>query len=703
MTRNSNIPEGLHATSKRPSGSCAMIVSGGALALAGVMLLVNLHLQVNSLPATLEVPQPPITHQLHERMVEVDWNDVAGADRYQLQLWYPSGWIDLPDTDIGIDVAYDGSRAVVSKQSPGAMINTFRVRALGCGRASDWSDYGRKADAGSTNHDRDSLASAATVLAESQHDAIWSGILTTGTSGEVPGGYGYSRAASVGMLSPGTFILGRHEYQIVHASQATDGFVLELQHTNGTAPQFTLAVHDSNGKNPRELSTCNSVRIKTENGDRYLWLDSEVRWAAGAHSAMSISLANGHAHPAAGRVLRPVRPLTATFEHVPMQHSGSEFSLLVRFSHPIAAAADSLRSGSLQVNAGMVTSVQPLDGQRDLWQVNITPDSNRSVRVSLRSAAKCEMPGAICTQHQIRLANEPEAVVYGPPITARFIGGPEAHQGESQFPVRIQLSEPLLSTSQSLSRHLLSTSGARLTEVRRVDGRSDLWELIVAPESAVPVEIELNLDLECGSSAVSCLDDLFRIAEPRELIVPPAVIHLTFDDGPNPAYTPQILDILAWHGARATFFVTGESATLFPDLIARIVSEGHTLANHTWDHVALDTLSAEEFEDTVLRTQRVLGEHATACIRPPYYRADSETYARADQLGFRVIMGNVRPMDWTRPGAQVIADRIIGGAAHQAVVVLHDGGGDRSQTVEGLRMALAHLRSLNYSFEPICS
>ena len=149
--------------------------------------------------------------------------------------------------------------------------------------------------------------------------------------------------------------------------------------------------------------------------------------------------------------------------------------------------------------------------------------------------------------------------------------------------------------------------------------------------------------------------------------------------------------------------MTGESATLYPDLIARIISEGHTLANHTWDHVALDTLSTEEFEDTVLRTQRVLGEHATACIRPPYYRADSETYARADEMGFRVIMGNVRPMDWTRPGAQVIADRIIGGAAHQAVVVLHDGGGDRSQTVEGLRMALAHLRSQNFSFEPVCS
>ena len=269
--------------------------------------------------------------------------------------------------------------------------------------------------------------------------------------------------------------------------------------------------------------------------------------------------------------------------------------------------------------------------------------------------------------------------------------------------MRVQFSEPLLSTSSIVVRQALSASGGVLTDLRRVDGRGDLWELIVHPETAAEVEIALDPGLECGASRAGCLDDLFRIAKPHALAVSPAVIHLTFDDGPNPAYTPQILDVLAWHGARATFFVTGESATLYPELIERIVSEGHTLANHTWDHVALDTLSAEEFVDTVLRTQRALGEHATACIRPPYYRADSETYSRADQLGLRVIMGNVRPRDWTRPGATVIADRIIGGAAHQAVVVLHDGGGDRSQTVEGLRMALAYLSSQNYSFEPVCS
>ena len=98
----------------------------------------------------------------------------------------------------------------------------------------------------------------------------------------------------------------------------------------------------------------------------------------------------------------------------------------------------------------------------------------------------------------------------------------------------------------------------------------------------------------------------------------------------------------------------------------------------------------------------ILGENATDCIRPPYYRADAETYRRAELLGLRVIIGNVRPQDWNQPGADVIAQRIVYGAAPDAVVVLHDGGGDRHQTVEGLQIALAQLQGHNYSFEPIC-
>ncbi len=193
-----------------------------------------------------------------------------------------------------------------------------------------------------------------------------------------------------------------------------------------------------------------------------------------------------------------------------------------------------------------------------------------------------------------------------------------------------------------------------------------------------------------------------RIESPLAVNVPAARLYLTFDDGPNPVFTPRILNVLSRYDARATFFVTGESATNYPELIELIVSEGHTLANHTWNHTSLDGISYEDFVETITRTQQVLGEHATSCLRPPYYSIDEHTVARAEQLGMRVVMGEVRPLDWSQPGVLEIADRIVGGAAPGRVVVLHDGGGDRSQTVEGLELALAYLESRNYVYEPVC-
>jgi peptidoglycan/xylan/chitin deacetylase (PgdA/CDA1 family) len=680
-----------------------MIISGGALALAGVFLLVNMNWQLNLPPTALAEPQAPVVHQLHDGMVEVDWNDVPGADRYELQMWHPTGWIDLPDSEFGIEVDFYGSRAVVSKRTAGALINTFRVKALGCGRSSDWSAYGRKASAESIEPQAEPYELIDPITIDQHPTVIWSGMLTVGTVGNGPGDSGYSRTSRVGLLSPDAFMLEQRRTRIVQALQASDGFYLELQHAGRISSDFTLTIHDGETLAVTQLSTCDSLRMSTENGDSFLWLDADVQWEAGAHTGLNISLTNNSASLQGERTLRSLRPLTASLERVPAHHSGDDFALFVRFSKPVSVDADSLLTNSFVIGGGAVISSEPLDGRLDLWKVKIAPDSRRSVRVRLRSATTCASPGAICTLHSLRLSNQPEAIILGPPILGEFIPARDFHSGARQVPVRIQLSEPLLTSSRALRQMALNASGGLLSGLRRVDGRSDLWEFIVDPQSTATVQLKLNPISACGATGIGCLDDLYRIAKPLDLSLPPAIIHLTFDDGPNPVYTPRILDILSWYDAKATFFVTGEGATTYPDLIERIVNEGHTLANHTWDHVALDTLSAEEFNDTVLRTQHVLGEHATACIRPPYYRADSETYRRAARLGLNVIMGNVRPRDWTRPGAMVIADRIVGGAEHRAVVVLHDGGGDRSQTVEGLRAAMAHLHTQNYSFEPVCS
>ena len=244
--------------------------------------------------------------------------------------------------------------------------------------------------------------------------------------------------------------------------------------------------------------------------------------------------------------------------------------------------------------------------------------------------------------------------------------------------------------------------------------------LSTAAALALQIFFALSLSaLHCPSDADHCLRDSFSSARSSpadesqsQVALPPlhqppptdaSTIFLTFDDGPHPIWTPMILDVLARHDARATFFVTGQLAASYPNLVEQIASAGHTLANHTWGHEALTSLSQQEFKETLLRTQAVLGEHATPCLRPPYFLSSDDVRQQAARLGLRLVFGSLAPQDWQLPGADVIAERIITGAYPGAVIVLHDGGGDRSQTVEGLAMALDILNGAGFAYEPICS
>ena len=180
------------------------------------------------------------------------------------------------------------------------------------------------------------------------------------------------------------------------------------------------------------------------------------------------------------------------------------------------------------------------------------------------------------------------------------------------------------------------------------------------------------------------------------------VVYLTFDDGPHAEYTPQVLDVLARHDARATFFVVGRLARAYPDLIQRIAAEGHTLANHTWRHEDLATLDRAAFDETVGRTQAILGDLATPCLRPPYGSVGAFTREWAAAHGLSVMMWEGSPEDWRRPPATEIADYLVEWAGTGRVILLHDGGGDRSNTVQGLDMALERLSDQGLRYEPVC-
>jgi len=181
--------------------------------------------------------------------------------------------------------------------------------------------------------------------------------------------------------------------------------------------------------------------------------------------------------------------------------------------------------------------------------------------------------------------------------------------------------------------------------------------------------------------------------------VSPGVLHLTFDDGPDPAWTPALLDILARHQARATFFELGAKASAHPDLVAAVRAQGHTIGNHSWSHPEFTKIGPDAVRDQVARTDAALG--TPPCVRPPFGSLTASIRGALEASGKHVVMWDVDTRDWSLPGAPAIAERIVAGARPGAIILLHDGGNDRSQTLAGVDHALGILAAAGWRFEPV--
>ncbi|MFK4144818.1 polysaccharide deacetylase family protein [Streptomyces sp. NPDC004065] len=176
---------------------------------------------------------------------------------------------------------------------------------------------------------------------------------------------------------------------------------------------------------------------------------------------------------------------------------------------------------------------------------------------------------------------------------------------------------------------------------------------------------------------------------------------LTFDDGPDPRYTPQILDTLAKYDVRATFFVCGEMADWNRDLLARMADEGHVVGNHTWTHPLLTELTRREIRSEIERTCHVIDKAYGAppqWFRAPYGAWNKATFQLGAELGMEPLAWTVDSFDWTTPGTRAIVRQVEHGAAPGVVVLSHDAGGDRSETVRALRKYLPHLLDDGYRF-----
>jgi peptidoglycan/xylan/chitin deacetylase (PgdA/CDA1 family) len=185
------------------------------------------------------------------------------------------------------------------------------------------------------------------------------------------------------------------------------------------------------------------------------------------------------------------------------------------------------------------------------------------------------------------------------------------------------------------------------------------------------------------------------------------VVYLTFDDGPNGAFTQQMLDLLAQYDARATFFVIGQQVAGGVDVLRRMASEGSYIGNHTWDHVWLDQISKEEFVDQIQRTRNellaVAGDLFTLdgdvlYVRPPYGAMNADDRQWMAELGYTTVLWDIDPQDWRRPGVETIANHVISHVFPGAIVLMHDGGGERTQSMAALEIILRELSAQGYRF-----
>jgi peptidoglycan-N-acetylglucosamine deacetylase len=181
----------------------------------------------------------------------------------------------------------------------------------------------------------------------------------------------------------------------------------------------------------------------------------------------------------------------------------------------------------------------------------------------------------------------------------------------------------------------------------------------------------------------------------------PKVLYLTFDDGPSP-YTQPILDVLARHNAKATFFVLGRQANGRRELVQAMYDAGHGIANHTYNHPSLPSLTKQRLQDELSATTEAVGGLDHGCLRPPYGASSKAVRASAGELGYTLVTWTIDPRDWSRPGAAAIAQRVVAKAFPGGVVVMHDGGGDRTQTVAALETILTQLSAKGYQFAALC-
>ena len=214
--------------------------------------------------------------------------------------------------------------------------------------------------------------------------------------------------------------------------------------------------------------------------------------------------------------------------------------------------------------------------------------------------------------------------------------------------------------------------------------------------------------LAAGGCAYAAMWPTSRIFG-RALTAPrrPGELALTFDDGPNPEWTPRLLDLLAEHKVRGSFFLLGKHAALQPELVRRMAAEGHLIGNHSWSHPNLARTPAAQVREELRRTRDLLAQQTGAPIkhfRPPYGGRRPVVLRIGRELGMEPVLWNAMTTDWKDPDGAAVASRLEAKIAHwdrrgrATTLVLHDGAQsgfdvDRAPSLRAARLLLERFTS----------
>jgi peptidoglycan-N-acetylglucosamine deacetylase len=186
-------------------------------------------------------------------------------------------------------------------------------------------------------------------------------------------------------------------------------------------------------------------------------------------------------------------------------------------------------------------------------------------------------------------------------------------------------------------------------------------------------------------------------------------IALTYDDGPNDPHTSKLLEVLAKHGVRATFFMMGRYVRRRPDIARAVAQTGHVIGNHTFSHPNLIFKSSAETRRELIECRQALqdaiGDHSNL-FRPPFGGRRASTLRIARELGLQAVMWNVTGYDWDAPTAALIEKKIVRQMRGGDVILLHDGdhsafGADRAQTVIATENLIRRYRDQGYEFATV--